>query len=548
MTKPAREFEIKLTGAPRDIAALRRSTIVRAKATGKGDWEHLTATYYDTPTMELAGRGVSLRIRTSAGERIQTIKREESGLSALDRFESETPLKSIDAFPLAPDEPVIASIIGEVRGRLAPVSRTVSDRWYARVEHAGAEIELSIDLGVAERWTAEGRFAGSISEAELELVDGDPAAVFSMARFLIEESAGRLRPSLQSKAAQAQALGAPRSAIKASKPPKLSKGATVGEALAGSLADIAGQVVGLAPLIAETREEESVHQMRVALRRFRAVERLFRSDAKDEEMRRLAREARKWAQRLGAARDWDVFAGDALPLALGENGDSKEARAGARRLAGRVEQLRAEAWSDAADAVSTSEFAIFALDLLECAARRRRDSAASKTLETSAKAFAAVSLDERLAAADALAPALEAGNPAAGHPLRIALKKLRYAAQSFQSLYPKAQRKPYMAALSRLQDAFGALNDAVVAQRLADEAAEGQGAKAANAAGFVAGYRAAEAASAARSVGGLWAAFREQEPFWRAGDASRDTGRQDDLMIDALSGPSRETDEPGQGD
>lgn len=554
MTKPYREFEIKLAGAPRDVAALRRSHLVRSKATSRGAWERLTATYYDTPTAELTRAGVSLRIRTSAGERIQTIKREENSLSTLDRFEFETELRNLEAFPISPGEAVIDAILDEARERIAPVSRTVTDRWHATVEHGGAGIELSIDLGVAERWTAEGRFAGPIAEAELELVDGDRAAAFSLARFLIEESGGRLRPALRSKSAQAQALGRTRARLTPSKPPKLPKDATVGDALAGTLAEIAGQVIDLIPFIAETREEEGVHQMRVALRRLRAIERLFRAAAGDEDLRRLGAQARIWAQRLGPARDWDVFAARALPLALGQNRDETpatsadgrdddpatehasgqargQARAGGQRLAARVEEMRAEAWSAAAEAVSTPAFAIFALDLLECAAVRRSGASENRPLRGKAATFAAEALDDRLAAADALAPALGVGDPAAGHPLRIALKKLRYAAQTFRSLYPKARRKPYMSALSRLQDAFGALNDAVVAQRLADEAADGQGVKAANAAGFLAGYRAAEAAEAARSVHALWVGFRAQEPFWRAG-----AGPHEDPPGDQMSG------------
>ena len=60
------------------------------------------------------------------------------------------------------------------------------------------------------------------------------------------------------------------------------------------------------------------------------------------------------------------------------------------------------------------------------------------------------------------------------------------------------------------------MNDAVVAQLLAHQAAEGQGAKVIRASGFVSGYRGAEAHAAAVKLVDEWAAFERITPFWRA--------------------------------
>ena len=62
------------------------------------------------------------------------------------------------------------------------------------------------------------------------------------------------------------------------------------------------------------------------------------------------------------------------------------------------------------------------------------------------------------------------------HRLRIALKKLRYATEFFEALYPKKHTKPYLAALKDLQDGLGHLNDVAVAQRLAASSANPTGA------------------------------------------------------------------------
>ena len=101
------------------------------------------------------------------------------------------------------------------------------------------------------------------------------------------------------------------------------------------------------------------------------------------------------------------------------------------------------------------------------------------------------------------------------HELRIALKKLRYPVQMFRSLYPKDRRKDYMAALSALQEDFGAINDAVVAQKLAERISAGNGDDAMRAAGFVSGYKAAEAKAAADAIREKWPEFKAMTPFWR---------------------------------
>src|SRR5436305_349687 len=62
--------------------------------------------------------------------------------------------------------------------------------------------------------------------------------------------------------------------------------------------------------------------------------------------------------------------------------------------------------------------------------------------------------------------------PPARHALRIALKKLRYAAEFFAPLYAgqgrTKRRKAFGAALAELQERLGALNDIAVAGEMAE--------------------------------------------------------------------------------
>jgi CHAD domain-containing protein len=100
--------------------------------------------------------------------------------------------------------------------------------------------------------------------------------------------------------------------------------------------------------------------------------------------------------------------------------------------------------------------------------------------------------------------------------MRVAAKKLRYAAEFFAPLFRHAGASDYIAALSGLQTALGVLNDQAVALRLLDELmlrAPGD-AEISHAAGIVRGWT---AATSAREVGRLrksWRRFARAKPFW----------------------------------
>ena len=62
MARGTCEFELKFTGAPGNIAALRESLFLKAVAPGEGAWERLSSTYFDTPDLLLRGMQWSLAI------------------------------------------------------------------------------------------------------------------------------------------------------------------------------------------------------------------------------------------------------------------------------------------------------------------------------------------------------------------------------------------------------------------------------------------------------------------------------------------------------
>jgi CHAD domain-containing protein len=100
--------------------------------------------------------------------------------------------------------------------------------------------------------------------------------------------------------------------------------------------------------------------------------------------------------------------------------------------------------------------------------------------------------------------------PAPLHAVRLAAKKLRYAAEFFASLYPRKKTRAYRKALAALQEELGAWNDAAVAARIA---AEITGPQSPAAAAFE-GWAAARGASRSDALADAWTKFVKARPFW----------------------------------
>lgn len=198
-----------------------------------------------------------------------------------------------------------------------------------------------------------------------------------------------------------------------------------------------------------------IHQTRVALRRLRAAFGLFRGAVHGPAVRALAAEAKWLARECGPARDLQVFltetVTDVPPLV--------------RRIGNRLAEVHLR---HTRAALSGARFAAFDRALAGFVAKPALPSGARLD------AFGRAVLDAHHAKAIRRARKLDQFDTERLHRLRIAIKKLRYAATYFGPAFaPPAFApggvKPYIDATARLQGALGALNDrAVAAQVLAD--------------------------------------------------------------------------------
>ena len=104
------------------------------------------------------------------------------------------------------------------------------------------------------------------------------------------------------------------------------------------------------------------------------------------------------------------------------------------------------------------------------------------------------------------------GDDEARHHLRIAGKKLRYAAEGLACLYGARRVAAYLARLKALQDALGALNDLAAAEPLI--AALKLSPQAAFAAGELVGLKAAARARLLSQATKALGRLEDATPFW----------------------------------
>jgi inorganic triphosphatase YgiF len=512
-----REVELKLAVPRGELAALKRHPLVRSLAAGRPRVQRLHTVYYDTEDLDLERARLALRVRRAGRSHVQTLKGEGSSLGGLFvRGEWEAPLPGRE-----PDVERIPSLSARSLARRAiggkplhPVFETDFRRTRFRLLRGETELLLDFDEGEIR---AHGRSL-PIRELELELARGDPGVLHGIALELHETVP--LRPAIASKAERGYnlALGThplPRRAARV----ELAPSSTLEDAIAAVVAACLEQALANFEPAHEGSDPEGVHQLRVALRRTRAALRLFRDALPPEPMESFLGELRWLAGELGPARDLDVFLLERLEPLVGRfPGDPslKHLRDAARELRERAyDQVRA-----ALDAPRTSELTL-ALGgwLVARAWRDAPDPTAAARLAAPAAAAGAELLERRLTRARKRGRHLARRTPEERHRLRIELKKLRYAGEFLESLYPAADPARLLRRLADLQDTLGALNDVAMAEGLLERIAGHLGRewtpRHERAAGFVTGWIQRDSEQRLERLEKEWRRLRRAKPFWR---------------------------------
>ncbi|MEI7873565.1 MAG: CHAD domain-containing protein [Alphaproteobacteria bacterium] len=251
--------------------------------------------------------------------------------------------------------------------------------------------------------------------------------------------------------------------------------------------------------VLKSARPNGIHQTRVALRRLRAAFGLFRSAVHGPGVRALAAEAKWLARECGPARDLQVFLTETVA----------DVPAPVRRIGNRLAEIHLQ---HARAALSGARFATFSHTLASFAAEPPAP-ASDERLDTFGRAVLGLHHAKVLRRARKL----DQFDTDRLHRLRIAIKKLRYAATYFGPAFAPGGVKPYIDATARLQGALGALNDrAVAAQVLADLATAARPQEdVALPLKALAKQVASGEKRRRRRLERAWKEFREAERFWR---------------------------------
>lgn len=425
--------------------------------------ERLISTYYDTQTLELRRRGLSLRVREQAGRFIQTVKAEDTRAAGLlARGEWEDVLAENRPDPAAAQSgPHLPQGSG---ADLRPLFTTDIRRTVIEIEpRFGTRIEAAVDQG--EVRLTGGDAAEPISEIELELKSGEPAAVYDLALQLLKLARIRIEMCSKSERGYRLASGSGTANPVYAKPLTLDRDKPVEAALQEIGSNCLAQLVGNEGAVLAGLPD-GVHQMRVAARRIRSAVSSLKKMVPIEDRRWIAEELGWLAGVLGRARNLDVFAGELLPAARAGLPD----KPGWEDLAATLARLRQEAHDNVKEAVLAERYTAAMLKLLHWfEARGWREKQAPQEAEIGTSAIGEVVgqvLDRRWRKIRRRSGRFAKRTPPERHKLRIAVKKLRYTTELFSSLLAKGELQSFIGRLKQLQDDLGHANDVHVAHGL----------------------------------------------------------------------------------
>jgi inorganic triphosphatase YgiF len=518
------ELEFKFELTQRDVRRLIASPLFKEMQCEPLKQQALRATYFDTPDLKLSRRKVSLRVRKESRRFVQCVKStlaigpksKASDSFARHEWEWVVPNAQLDPATLKSDKALKVVFKGVNVKKLEPIFST-DIRRHTRMllTPGGARVRCDIDQG---RILAGEREA-PIVEMELELMSGEVGELLALARMVVEIVPARL--SVRTKAHRGFTLF-------------LNKGQTFKRAEALVLQDsFSAEDVFHAAMMLELRhliqnedcvltrcDSEGVHQMRVAMRRMRSLITTYKKLFTKGTYKYMSSVLQAAADALGPAREWDVFLDELLvPVEAAFEG-APELSA----LRARGEKRRHDGYRQADQLIASQDYARLLTGVLAWTGSRawRGEHASPENvvnrLDEPAKIVSADVLGRRHARLIALGNELENLDSRQRHQMRIAVKKVRYAAEFFQSMFSKKQTNAYLRALRALQDKLGHLNDLTSAQRMMAElvkSSRGVNAKdLARGAEIVQDWYAAHQDKREKELRRAWKTFVKAKPFW----------------------------------
>lgn len=409
----------------------------------------LDTVYFDTEAFTLAAHHITLRRRVGGDDAGWHLKLPVSGD---ERSELHEPLGADpESVPRRFREHFAVVVRSQ---RLTPVVRLTTHRTVHRLRGQGGELLALFCDDAFETVRLFGEpLRRSWREWEVELVDGDVPLLDAAERLF---AVNRISRS-DSPSKLARALGD--SVPQHPEPEELEPG-TAGALLATALREYRDEFVHNDPLV-RADQPESIHDMRIAIARFRATVGTFHTLLPENEVSMLRRELGWIGHILGAVRDLDVIAAR-LAGRLRTETAPPVIEPIAKRISRQLAQETLEAKTVLLDNLDSQRYfrILDAVDafLADPRLRKRAAGTATEVLQRL--------INHRIhALLAAIRSARETTDPPrhdhALHEVRKAAKAVRYGAELLLAVRPQRARRLVKAA-KQLQDALGAQHDSVL--------------------------------------------------------------------------------------
>jgi triphosphatase len=449
----SQQFEIELKLELNSADATKLRGFLR-KLLKRGNTQALDSVYFDTAEQHLRKAGFSLRVRHAGKRRVQTLKASgETTAGLFTRPEWERDIEG-DVPALDHEAALLQQSIPELAlADLRTVFRTVVRRDLFEAIDRDDCIEVSVDQGEVRT----GRRKWPLCEMEFELKRGAPTSLFKLAREI--NAVVPVRLGVQSKAELGYAL-AHSSKVQAVKADAvhLVTDMTSAKALQAIAQSCIRHFRLNETILLKHDDAAALHQTRVALRRLRSALTLFKPMLVDDRYETLRHDVKWMATALGMARNIDVL------IAGLESQPVPKALRAARR----------HAYAQARTTVGSPRWRNLMLELIEwlCIGswltQPKDPSLCSEPISHRAVHI----LDRSMRRLRRRGRHLAHLDDHARHRVRIEAKKLRYAAEFFETLPGKAaknRRKAFGRSIETLLDSLGALNDLTLFPALSEE-------------------------------------------------------------------------------
>jgi inorganic triphosphatase YgiF len=483
--------------------------------------------YFDSRDRDLRGAGYSLRVLTGPEPALQLVA--DPNGAAYRYFETLSWQHTGEAYRSAPSEissDVLPEELRESTGnRLQPVFTVETEqRKYALIRN-NCEITAIVADGAVKTTDR----TASFGEVQFWLKSGSASEFFSF--ILAVDETVPLRLAARTDACRGYALldRAKRRDVKR-KPAKLHRGMTSAAAFRLIAHECLYQVVANEPAMS-TGDAEALHQVRIGLRRLKTAISLFAPLCTDTQTQTIKAEGRWFAELLGPARDLDVFLSEVM-LPLREQYRDEPGLVSLQRTYNAQRTKLYDRISQAANSVRFRSLALETVTWIETGVWAMNQSEQTVSArDRPIELFAEAELTRRRKKVKKRGDGLTTLNPDERHALRLHVKKLRYTAEFFLTLFPgkKKSKRAFLTSLKNLQTALGDVNDIAVRAGLKTEIITERKNRAdvqklqhrAFAAGLIIGHQRAKIETIVKMAERSYRDFLDAKPFWDNGEAKR---------------------------